>query len=290
VTVRRDDLLGDLFRTPLDPGYAAAAARRAETGAPPPRWGRWARAAALALLGFLLAVAYHQAVAEAPGASRARDNLVADVRARQRTTEDLQRRADELRAQVDQARDDALADGDSAARLKQLAAGIGTGRVTGDGAVVRVVDAPPKVDPVTGKTDDENLGLVLDRDLQDIANALWQSGAEAIAVNGQRLTSTSTIRAAGGVILVDFKPVTSPYDVAAIGPGDLADTFGRSATAKRFKRYVDSYRMQFGVRARKALVLNAAPEPPLRYAHPPSPSVSGSPSVSPTVSTSGGHR
>ncbi|GAA3210163.1 DUF881 domain-containing protein [Dactylosporangium siamense] len=281
---RRDDLLGDLFRTPLDPGYAQAAARRAATGEPPPRWGRTARAVTLAAVGFLLAVAYHQAVAEAPSASRARDDLVADVRTRQRTAEDLQRQVEALRAQVDQARDDALADASGAAQLRGLAARSGTGKVTGDGVVVRVVDAPPQVDPVTGKAEEENLGIVLDRDLQDVANGLWQAGAEAIAVNGQRLTATSTIRAAGGVILVDFKPVTSPYDVSAIGPPDLADTFSASATAKRFRRYVDNYRMQFGVKARKNLTLAAAPEPPLRYAHPPA----ASPSVSP--SPSGGRR
>ncbi|MEV0129927.1 DUF881 domain-containing protein [Dactylosporangium sp. NPDC050688] len=283
---RRDDLLGDLFRTPLDPGYAQAAARRAETGEPPPRWGRAARAVTLAAVGFILAVAYHQAVAEAPSASRARDDLIADVRSRQRTAEDLQRQVDVLRAQVDQARDDALADASGAARLRGLAARTGTGKVTGDGVVVRVADAPPQIDPVTGTTAEENLGIVLDRDLQDVANGLFQAGAEAIAVNGQRLTATSTIRAAGGVILVDFKPVTSPYEVAAIGPPDLAGRFSSSATAKRFRRYVDNYRMQFGVKARKGLVLAAAPEPPLRYAHPPAPS----PSVPASPSPSGGRR
>ncbi|MEV0562740.1 DUF881 domain-containing protein [Dactylosporangium sp. NPDC050588] len=278
---RRDDLLGDLFRTPLDPGYAQAAARRRE-GTPPPRWGPAARAVTLAAVGFLLAVAYHQVVAEAPSASRARDDLVADVRSRQRTAEDLQRQVDVLRTQVDQARDDALADASGAATLRGLAAGAGTAKVTGDGVVVRVVDAPPQVDPVTGHTAEENLGIVLDRDLQDVANGLWQAGAEAIAVNGQRLTATSTIRAAGGVILVDFKPVTGPYDVAAIGSPDIADRFSSSTTARRFRRYVDNYRMQFTVKARKGLVLAAAPEPPLRYAHPPAPSVSPSPT--------GGHR
>lgn len=281
---RRDDLLGELFRTPLDPGYADAAARRARTGAPPPKWGRAARAVTLALVGFLLAVAYHQVVAEAPAAGQARDDLVADVRSRQRTAEDLQRRAEELRGQVDHSRDDALADAELAARLKGLAAGTGTGKVTGDGVAVRVVDAPPQVDPVTGRTADDNLGLVLDRDLQDIANGLWQCGAEAIAINGQRLTATGTIRAAGGVILVDFQPVTSPYEVTAIGPGDLADTFGDSPTAKRFRRYVDNYRMQFSIKERKGLVLPAAAEPPLRYAHPPSPS----PTTNPSPSTTGG--
>jgi uncharacterized protein YlxW (UPF0749 family) len=267
---RRDDLLGELFRNPLDPGYAAAAARRGD--APPPRSGRWLTVAAMLAIGFLLAVAYHQVVAAAPSTGKARDDLVGDVRSRQRSAEDLQRRADELRSQVDQARDAALADSDNAARLKNLAAGNGTGKVTGDGVVVRLVDAPPQVDPVTGKAAPENLGLVLDRDLQDIANALWECGAEAVTVGGQRLTATSTIRAAGGVILVDFKPVTSPYEVAAIGPADISGVFERSATAKRFKRYVDSYRMQFSVKKRANLTFGAAAEPPLKYARTPSPS------------------
>jgi uncharacterized protein YlxW (UPF0749 family) len=264
ISPRRDDLLGELFRSPLDPGYAAAAARRGD--AAPPRSGRWLTAVAMLAVGFLLAVAYQQVVAAAPGTTKARDDLVADVRSGQRTAEDLQRRAAELRAQVDRARDDALADSDNAAELRNLAAGAGTTRVTGDGAVVRLVDAPPQVDPVTGQTVAENLGRVLDRDLQDIANELWRSGAEAVAVNGQRLTATNTIRAAGGVILVDFRPVTSPYEVAAIGPPDLAETFGRSATAQRFKRYVEEYRMQFSVKKRTKLTLAAAAEPPLKYA------------------------
>ncbi|MEV8513590.1 DUF881 domain-containing protein [Dactylosporangium sp. NPDC051484] len=273
---RRDDLLGELFRNPLDPGYTAAAARRGD--AAPPRSGRWLTAAAMLAIGLLLAVAYHQVVAAAPGTTKAREDLAADVRSRQRTADELQRRAAELRAQVDQARDDALAGGDNASRLRDLAAGTGTSKVTGDGVAVRVVDAPAQVDPVTGRTSEENLGLVLDRDLQDITNGLWQSGAEAIAVNGQRLTATSTIRTAGGVILVDFRPVTSPYEVTAIGPPDITDTFGRSVTAKRFKRYVDEYRMQFSVKKRTKLTLPAADEPPLRYARTPSPSPSGGPS------------
>ncbi|MEV6924889.1 DUF881 domain-containing protein [Dactylosporangium sp. NPDC051485] len=272
---RRDDLLGELFRNPLDPGYAAAAARRGDS--PPPKYGRWLTAVAMLAIGLLLAVAYHQVVAAAPSTTKARDDLVADVRSRQRTSDDLQRRAAELRAKVDQARDEALADGDSATRLRNLAAGTGTGKVTGDGVAVRLIDAPPQVDPVTGKTQEENLGLVLDRDLQDIANSLWQEGAEAVAVNGQRLTATSTIRAAGGVILVDFKPVTSPYEVTAIGPPDITDRFNGSSTAKRFKRYVEEYRMQFSVRKRTNLTLAGAAEPPLKYARTPSPTPSGGP-------------
>ena len=126
----------------------------------------------------------------------------------------------------------------------------------------------------------------IDKAMQDITNELWRDGTEAVAVNGQRLTATSTIRAAGGAILVDFRPVTGPYQVAAIGPDDLAKRFGDSPTAHRFRRYVDLYGMQFAVGRRQALTLPAAAEPQLRYARTPQTGPSGTP----VPSASGGGR
>jgi uncharacterized protein YlxW (UPF0749 family) len=276
------DYLTELFREPLDPAYAEAARRRAERGPRPPARGRLstlARVCTLVAIGFLFAVAYRQVVADEPATDRARAGLVEEVRSRQAQTDALQHQADQLREDVARMRDAALA-GDRAAALRNLEAAAGLARVTGDGVVVRVANAPQPVDPVTGQTGD-NLGQVFDRDLQDIVNALWLAGAEAVAVNGQRLTATSTIRAAGAAILVDFRPVGSPYEVAAIGPDDLSRSFTGSATARRFTRYVDAYGMAFEVRARDGLTLPAAAEPDLRYARP-----YGAPS--PTPSPSGG--
>jgi uncharacterized protein YlxW (UPF0749 family) len=300
---RPADFLTELFRNPLDPGYAQAARKRARGGPPPSRLRRrsasGARMVALVVIGFLLAVAYHSAVTAQPEASRARAGLVADVRARRGSTDDLQKRADELREQVSRERDAALSDSGESARLRNLEADTGVAKVHGDGVVVRLVDAPPPVDPVTGKRSTSNPGRVLDRDLQDISNELWRLGAEAIAINGERLTATTTIRAAGDAILVDFRPVTPPYEVAAIGPGGLRDEFDSSVTARRFRSYVDAYRMQFSVKQRDGMTLPAASEPQLRYAKPPpgpssasSPEPSGSrrPSGSPVPSASGGGR
>ena len=281
MTVRQrlsEDLLGDLFRFPLDPGYADAAARRAASGTGPSWAGRAGKAFACAAFGFLLVVAYQRVTAAEPGTAKAHDQLVADVRAKQKQSDDLQRQADALRDQVAKARDEALADSDDATRLRSLAAGAGLGRVTGDGFAVTLTDAPPQVDPVTGKQSDDNPGLVLDRDLQDVANELWHDGAEAVAVNGQRLSALSTIRAAGGAVLVDFRPVTSPYEVDAIGPRGLGEAFDGSPTAKRFHRYADTYRMGFATKDRTGLTLGAAPDADLRYA-----SVSPAPSQSPAA-------
>jgi uncharacterized protein YlxW (UPF0749 family) len=109
---------------------------------------------------------------------------------------------------------------------------------------------------------------VLDRDLQQIANALWQAGAEAIAINDQRLISTSTIRAAGDAILVDFRPLTGPYEVSAIGPRDMQRQFTNSTTAKTFRQLVDAFGMSFEIRKRDNLSLPAASDPQLHYARP----------------------
>jgi len=267
------DLLTELFQSPLEPGYAEAARRRAERaarGEPPERGFSLPRAASLlvvAAIGFLLIVAYQHVLADEPARSRARDGLIDQINDRQAGTDGLRRRADQLRDQVARQRDAAL-DDRAAARLRDLEATTGLGRVSGDGVVVRIADAPRPVDAVTGQGSGADLGRVLDRDLQQIANALWRAGAEAIAINGQRLISTSTIRAAGEAILVDFRPLAGPYEVSAIGPDDLHKKFTNSSTARTFRQLVDAFGMSFEVRKRDDLTLPAASDPQLRYARP----------------------
>ncbi len=290
------DFLSEMFRNPLDAGYAEAARRRAERGpdAPGRRMaGRVARGVVLMATGFLLVVAYHQTLAAQPESSRVRAGLVTDVRNRQHEADLLQEQADRLRDEVARQRDAALAAaGTDAAGLTRLELAAGTGKVRGPGAVVRLADAPPDVDPVTGKPHAKKFGTVLDRDLQDVANELWHDGAEAIAINGERLTATSTIRTAGSTILVDFRPISSPYQVAAIGPADLNRRFTDSRTGQRFHAYVSAYGMQVSVEHQDELTLPAAPDPQLHYAQPvpsdsPTPAPSGS-RTSAVPSPSGG--
>ena len=104
-----------------------------------------------------------------------------------------------------------------------------------------------------------NVSRVLDVDLQGVVNGLWASGAEAIAVNGQRLTGLTTIRAAGGAILVDFRPVTSPYEIAAIGPDDMEQRFNDSPPAKAIRDLANQYGLDFSTRSQDDLRLPAAP-------------------------------
>jgi uncharacterized protein YlxW (UPF0749 family) len=276
------DFLTELFRSPLDPGYADAAAARQADG---PRTG-WRRIAALGsrvltlvLVGFLLTVAYREAVAAEPERSRAHAGLVEEVKSSQERTDELQSRSDTLRREVTAAQQAALGGGpEELQSVREQEAAAGLGAVTGGGAVVRLADAPAPIDPGTGRPTNAEVSRVLDVDLQSVANALWAAGAEAIAINGQRLTSTSTIRAAGTAILVDFRPVTSPYEVAAIGPDDLDRTFSRTTAAATVRDLADRYGLGFSVRAEGSLSLPAAPGMSLRYARPVGPaSPSGGP-------------
>jgi len=283
------DFLTALFSNPLDPGYADAAARKATRPYSPRR-----RAAARAtlvvvalLIGLLFAVAYRQTVADEPRRSQARAELVAQIKQRQETADDLRARADALRDDVARLRDATLDRGD-AERLRDLEAQTGFRRVTGDGVVVTVADAPNVSDDGLTPSGQPDLGKIFDRDLQAIANALWAVGAEAIAVNGQRLSATSPIRKAGGAILVDFRPVASPYEISAIGPGDMRERFADSAAARLMDALTASEGISFDVRDEDDLTLPAASERMLNHARPaggttePAPSPSREPSPSPT--------
>ncbi|QOC91832.1 DUF881 domain-containing protein [Micromonospora craniellae] len=272
------DFLTELFQNPLDPGYADAAARRARTGKPArPGWSVGPiTLVVVLLLGFLCAVAYRQTMAEEPGRAQARSGLVEQIKQRQGETDNLSVRADQLREEVNRQREAALG-GSQAARLRDLEARAGLGRVRGDGVVVRLADGPAGGESLSGAK--VGPARVLYSDLQGVANDLWSAGAEAIAINGQRLTATSTIRSAGEAILVDFRPVTGPYEVSAIGPGSMRRTYEGSRSALTMRRVSQENGLSFGVRDEDGLTLPAAPEPRLRYAEP---------AVSPSVSPSGG--
>ncbi|MGC4892771.1 DUF881 domain-containing protein [Micromonospora sp. DT31] len=272
------DFLTELFRNPLDPGYGDAAARRSAGQVSRVRraLGRPVSLVLLAVIGFLFAVAYRETVAEEPSRATARAGLVAEIKGREAETDRLTEQAERLREEVGRQRDAALS-GSQASRLRNLEAGTGLARVRGDGVVVRLVDAAPDQDGVTGG--DAGPSRVLYSDLQKVANALWAAGAEAVAVNGQRLTATSTIRSAGEAILVDYRPVTGPYEVQAIGPGSMRGRFEESRAAALMREVSRTTGLSFRVKRVEGLTLPAAPQPRLRYAVPsvsPSPQPSGS--------------
>lgn len=252
------DLLADFWNHPLD--YEAP-----PPGRRPPRTvpGRTLTIIVITVIGLLLAVAWRDSMSSQPADAQARADLRDDIAAQREDNAVLTDLVEALRDDVNALRDEVLGNQAAVEQLHADEAAAGLRAVTGDGAVVTIADGP--------QPDNENgshLGEVFDRDLHLIVNTLWALGAEAVAIDGQRLTAVTTIRAAGEAILVDFAPVNSPYEIAAIGPPSLAEDFEASQTAETFRQYESDYGISLTVETAEDLLLPAASSPSLDEATP----------------------
>jgi uncharacterized protein YlxW (UPF0749 family) len=261
-------LLVDLVTNTLDPGYAAAAEQ--------PRTARWYDRPAVALgcllIGFLLVVAYVHTHRGAPAAQKVHDGLVARVRAAQNAADDLAGQVTAAEARLAREQDRALApSGPLAQRVNRDEFAAGQVPVHGPGLVVTLREPPaanPSPSPGRGGAGAGGPANILgDRDVRSMVNELWHDGAEAIAVNGIRLTPTSAIRVAGQTVLVDFQPIGAPYTVEAIGAADdLATNFAQSAVASRYQTLKGADGIGFTFTESDALSLPASAPVTPRYA------------------------
>jgi uncharacterized protein YlxW (UPF0749 family) len=274
-------LLDAVLAETLDPAYARAAAQRAQEGAPDAARRRSRRVAGqlvaltMVLAGFLLAVTYDQAAATVQGRQQVRAALVEDIGRESAVSDDLTGQLEDLRAEVDSTRDRLLAASEvgqrALDRLARAEEGAGLVAVTGPGLVVTLANADPEADedPVGGTTDSDPRGRVQDGDLQVVVNALWAAGAEGVSINGQRLGPATAIRFAGEAVLVDFRPVTNPYEVRAIGdPGTLSRAFLDSPEVSDLAWISDTFHLRFDLAREDEVSLPAANTPELRHAVP----------------------
>jgi len=207
------DLLARLTRPDDDDEYVAAAARR-KPGEPRQRRGIGGYIVAVAVIGVLVTVSALQTQAGRSADEQDREALLSRIDAEQAEVAAARTRVEDLAADVEMLRDRSAAVSasvdDVENRLAQLGAVVGAAPVQGPGVRVTLDDAPG------GGAE----GTILDTDLQLLVNGLWQAGAEAVAVNGQRLTALSAIRTAGEAITVNFRSLSPPYVVSAVGDPD----------------------------------------------------------------------
>jgi uncharacterized protein YlxW (UPF0749 family) len=134
----------------------------------------------------------------------------------------------------------------------------GTIPVRGPGVRVVADDAPGA---------DSARNEVLDSDLQKLVNGLWEAGAEAISLNGQRLTNLSTIRLAGAAITVNAHSLRRPYVVSAIGNKDtLPARFAETSSGQAWLDLKREVGLRLQITPVSSLRLPAA-EVSLRYAN-----------------------
>lgn len=102
-----------------------------------------------------------------------------------------------------------------------------------------------------------DLARIYDSDVQLLVNALWASGAESIAINNRRLTSTSAIRSAGDAILVNYQPLLPPYKIAAIGGRSIKEDIYQNADFQDLQFVVKTYGLSFKMSEFKEITMQA---------------------------------
>jgi uncharacterized protein YlxW (UPF0749 family) len=243
---------------------------------------------ALLGLGFLIAA---QLATEAPRVrytTQERPPLLATATELQARQDDLKAQILDLRARITALEGSGLG---SAETVKQLnddleAARLAAGLIplTGTGIVLQMEDSQQPV--ADGDSADDY--LVGAHDIRAVVEELWLAGAEAVAVNGERMTPTSAIIDIGSTVLANSAYLVTPYRITAIGPSDL---YQQLSAAPGFVDFVRARAQRYGIRVSFAEPSSVdvpafAGTVSLRYSRP-IPSPSPGPSVVPSASPGG---
>lgn len=249
----RTPLLALITQEALDRDYQAAASRHGPGAAPPPGF-RAAVVAVVAAFALLVTVAAVQTNANADVDEESRSALINRIETRRASVADLQDEVADLRKENLAAEDALRSLGSRYASVQGTRATLGalTGfeAVRGDGVRLTIDNSPYAA---------EN-ELVRSIDLATVANALWSAGAEAVAINGQRLTGTGAISTSGDAIEVNLIGVAPPYTVLAIGDqGTLSSRFVDTPSGLQFVAVANQFGFSWKMDREDDLRLPAAP-------------------------------
>ncbi|MFE3037379.1 DUF881 domain-containing protein [Streptomyces canus] len=269
-------LLTNVMDHSLDDGYAEAAARKkaaGDGGLPKTLRARLGLALGLVLAALVVTVGAAQARVAAPVVAKEREELINRIDRETGTADKLEKSVDQLRDDVTTRQREALKHTGDSGQADLVGILSGAVEVHGPGVKLVVNDAKEASTGGDGNPREtsgfSDTGRVRDRDMQRVVNGLWESGAEAISINGQRLTALSAIRAAGDAILVDNKPLVPPYTVLAVGDGQrLSTRFQDSADGLYLHALQENYGIRTAISVEDDLRLPAAPSVIVRTAEP----------------------
>ncbi len=222
----------------------------------PPRLETAAVVGVLCLVTLIFFIAATQPP-RGPRLSR-RARLVDLIRAEDRRVRELRRAVEDLRGKLLSLEEAGSTRGRNLTALRQdteaLAPYAGLGPVAGPGLRIVLRDSKLRA-PAAG---DPNDLVIHEQDLQAVVNALWSSGAEAVAINGERVTSATAIRCVGNTLLLHGSLYGPPYSVAAVGdPRALRAGLQDDRLVERFRVVVDQFRLGFDVEELDSLALPA---------------------------------
>ncbi len=256
-------LLNHLLSRTVDEDYAPVAARRRADSEGRSTGGMFGMLAVLVVFGLLIVTMALQTNRAAPALQEERAQLIERIDEESKEVEELRDTASSMEFEVARMENRALSRSlvGQGLQARRLRLGVLSGAlpVTGPGMVITVDDAD---DAAT-----ERAGQVLDTDLQKLVNALWVSGAEAISVNGQRITSRTAIRGAGSAITVNYRSLTRPYVVRAIGnPDTLPARLLESEGGRAWLDLQVNFGLEFTTETRRNVTVPGREPAPTRFA------------------------
>lgn len=251
----------DLLTSETDSEYRSSAAMHALRGDPPPRRITAAIAAfiSFALVGVGFATVAALTTQTRPAADATRQELVervTDMQSRVDATDATNVRLRSHNADLEQLI--LPIDAELAATVGKEAAFGGYKVMRGYGIKMFIRDQ--------GASAKNASELLMDADIQIIINGLWSAGARAIEINNQRITAGTSIRNAGKAVLIDYKPVKSPYTFKAIGPVNLRENFDKSVAAAWVRDLSKNYPIDVQITARRPLKVKAGTMPTVEFA------------------------
>jgi uncharacterized protein YlxW (UPF0749 family) len=182
------------------------------------------------------------------------DDLTDLAMAQSEELQELQDEAAELSADVE-ALSETVADAEAARaqrRADRLRGPAGLTPVQGPGVTVTLEDAPEDVLASAGE--EVNQAIVHQQDIQAVVNALWEGGAEAMTIQGQRVTSTMGIKCVGNAVVLHGVPYSPPYVISAIGNADrMLASIDRSPYIQAYLDAVEAYDLGWQVRRERRI-------------------------------------
>lgn len=257
-------LLDRITDQAVDSDYKAAAARRDPSGEEPTRRrrpGPWAMVV-VGLFALLATTAAVQTSRNEDVRQTSRQVLVDRIEQRQDRIVELHQEISALSkdTQSREATLNALGQRAEAASASASATAEKTGFAPVTGSGIRIT--------IDNADDGSEGGTVRDYDLAVIVNGLWQAGATAVSVDGQRVTPRSGVITSGSTLRMNDVSLSPPYEVSAIGDTrTLAARFAETVSGAMIHTTTQDYGMPYDVENIERLTLPAAPADLLDLTH-----------------------
>lgn len=200
---------------------------------------------ALLLVGIAVSTQWRSFEARPAHVTRYSLQLTDTVREMQREQDRLKAQLAELRRGLEAVQSRSASFGGEGAELKrqidELSPQAGLVALAGPGVTVTLDDAKL---PATAR--DVARAIIHSTDVTDVINTAWKGGAEAIAINGERISGTSAC--VGAVIQINGRLMSPPFVFSVIGPTDrLMAVFSTADELAELKQRSTLYGLGFSV-------------------------------------------